>query len=235
MGMMIIQPTDLIRTFILGVNIMNIFQPEFVSNNYFIATYFLESKTTLRDAAWELAIGQSVGNPGVRSQWETEELFKNHSIIILAEEELLKTVKSGIVRFAFPLANIDMNSDGVSQLLCQLMGGQMDIDNVVKCQLNELKLPNEIESQYFNMPKYGISGMRAATGVYNKPFLGGIIKPKVIDNVNTLIRMVNEMIDGGVNFIKEDEIMANPSACSLEVRVKAIAPIIAQTNTIYTY
>lgn len=39
-----------------------------------IATYFLQSKTTLADAAWNLSIGQSVGNPNVRNHWETDEL-----------------------------------------------------------------------------------------------------------------------------------------------------------------
>ena len=43
---------------------------------YFIVKYFLESKTTLEDAAWNLAIGQSVGNPKVRNNWETSFLGK---------------------------------------------------------------------------------------------------------------------------------------------------------------
>ena len=46
--------------------------------DYFFVTYFLQSKTTLKDAAWNLAIGQSVGNPNVRNEWETDELFDNH-------------------------------------------------------------------------------------------------------------------------------------------------------------
>ena len=214
---------------------MNIFQPEFVSDQYFIATYFLQSKTTLRDAAWELAIGQSVGNPNVRSQWETEELFKNHSVIILAEEDALKKTTSGVVKFAFPMANIGMWFDGVSQLLCQLMGGQMDIDNIVKCHLNELELPKQVIKTYFQLPKVGISGMRLHTGASHKPFLGGIVKPKVIDKIDTLVAMVNEMVEGGVNFIKEDEIMANPHSCPLVTRVKTISKIIEKTDVVYTY
>lgn len=214
---------------------MNIFQKDFHSNNYFVATYFLKSKTTLKDAAWELAIGQSVGNPNVRSKWETEALFEMHSVIILADEDELKQGNQGIVKFAFPLANIDMSGDGVSQLLCQLMGGQMDIDNVLECHLNELKLPELVEKMYFRGPKFGITGTRSMTGVYNKPLLGGIVKPKVIDKIDTLVGMVNEMIDGGVNFIKEDEIMANPSSCPLALRVKTISKIIERTNVIYTY
>jgi len=44
-----------------------------------IATYFLESKSVIEQAAWELAIGQSVGNPNVRNKWETDDLFINYS------------------------------------------------------------------------------------------------------------------------------------------------------------
>ena len=50
-----------------------------VDEKYFVATYYLEAKTNLREAAWALAIGQSVGNPNVRNAWETDELFENHS------------------------------------------------------------------------------------------------------------------------------------------------------------
>jgi hypothetical protein len=106
---------------------MQLFQPDFKSSEYFIATYFLASSKNLREAAWDLAIGQSVGNPSMRSIWETEQLFQDHSIIILADEQELKGKLAGTVSFAFPLRNIDLQHDGVSQLLCQLMGGQMDI------------------------------------------------------------------------------------------------------------
>ena len=34
---------------------------------YFVATYEMASSANLRDAAWNLAIGQSVGNPVVIS------------------------------------------------------------------------------------------------------------------------------------------------------------------------
>ena len=49
----------------------------------------MESNKTLRDAAWNLAIGQSVGNPNVRNSWETDELFENASCIVLTDEDKL--------------------------------------------------------------------------------------------------------------------------------------------------
>ena len=56
---------------------INIFRKNIDKEKYFIVTYELESETNLRDGAWQLAIGQSVGNPNVRNSWETDELFEN--------------------------------------------------------------------------------------------------------------------------------------------------------------
>lgn len=186
-----------------------------------IATYFLQSKTTLADAAWNLAIGQSVGNPNVRNEWETDELFIKYSCKILHKKEHLNK-SSGIVNIAFPIINTDWDEDGISHLLCQLMGGQMDIDNIEKCHLLDLKIPKHIVSKYFKSPKQGLSGAREYTNTHNKPLLGGIVKPKTGITPQILLEMVKQMVDGGVNFIKEDEILANPSFCRIEERVPLV-------------
>ena len=111
---------------------MNIFQTEVDPEKYIVVSYFLSSKTTLRDACWNLAIGQSVGNPNVRNNWETDELYENHSCIILEDENALRKSNFGKVKIAFPVCNINIREDGISQLLCHVMGGQLDIDNIEK-------------------------------------------------------------------------------------------------------
>ncbi len=214
---------------------MHIFNPDFNSSEYFIVKYFLASNKNLREAAWDLALGQSVGNPSMRSIWETEQLFQDHSIIILADEHELKTKLAGEVSFAFPLKNIDLQGDGVSQILCQLMGGQMDINHILRCHLNDIIFPSDVEEKYFRGPRFGISGTRTFTETWNKPLLGGIVKPKVANDVEVLKKIVDEMVEGGVNFIKEDEIMANPSSCPLELRVKEISKLIENTKVVYCY
>ena len=107
---------------------VNIFRKEVDKEKYFIVTYELESETNLRDGVWQLAIGQSVGNPNVRNHWETDELFENHSCMVLGDEEELSNLKKGKVKVAFPVANIDFKTDGISHLMVNIMGGQMDID-----------------------------------------------------------------------------------------------------------
>ncbi len=211
---------------------MNIFRASVDLEKYFIAEYYLESQTNLRDAAWNLAIGQSVGNPNVRNHWETDELFENHSCMVLGEEETLKTQQKGNVFVAFPVANIDIETDGVSQLLCHLMGGQMDIENILACHLINVEFP-KCMLKSFKGPKFGMSGAREFLGLNDKPLLGGIVKPKVGITPETLLELVKEMVEGGVNFIKEDEIMANPPLCPLEVRVPLIMNYLKDKKVIY--
>ncbi len=202
---------------------INIFTKEIDKSKYFIVTYFLEAKTNLREAAWNLSIGQSIGNPNNRSVWETEKMFLDHSCFILEDEEVLRNQKSGIVQIAFPLANINLEEDGVSQILCHIAGGQVDILELQKCQILDVVLPDEVEKTFALKPAYGIDGFRNFNGVEGKPFFGGIIKPKVGMSPEVLLEAVKEMVEGGVNFIKEDELLGNPDHCPLEERVPLIS------------
>jgi ribulose 1,5-bisphosphate carboxylase large subunit-like protein len=189
-----------------------IFRDSVDASEYFIARYILEGKKSLRDAAWELAIGQSVGNPNVRNQWETDELFEKYSCKVIGNEEELSKVTRGTIDIAFPIVNTNWKEDGITQLLVQVMGGQLDIDNVTYCRLIDLKFPEAVLA-HFKGPKFGIKGIREFTGVGDKPLLGGIIKPKTGITPEVLLKMVKELVEGGVNFIKEDEILSNPDFC----------------------
>lgn len=200
---------------------LNIYLPHINKEENVIATYYVESWKTLNEVAWNIAIGQSIGNPNIRNEWETTTLVDNHCCKILHSEEMLKARSEGIVRIAFPAVNINWKEDGIAHLLCNLMGGQMDIDVVKKCQLRDIQFPGWVEAE-FKGPKYGIGGVRNYTGVHGRPLLGGIIKPKTGISPEILLDMVKQLIEGGVNFIKEDEILSNPSFCTIEDRVPLI-------------
>jgi len=206
-------------------------QAELNQQEYIIATYYIESATTLKDAAWNLAIGQSVGNPNIRNRWETDALFERHSCRILHAESELAGNK-GEVKIAFPVVNINVKEDGISQLLVQVMGGQLDIDIFTKCHLLHIEFPEEVLREFAG-PRYGITGVRNFTGVYDKPILGGIIKPKTGMPPEVLLEMVQELVEGGVNFIKEDEIMSDPLFCSLEERLPPIVEYLQKKQVIY--
>lgn len=200
-----------------------IFVREFNKEDYIIATYYLESIANLNlyEISKAIALGQSIGNPEIRSVYETQDLFESASVKIIAEPLELKSKKKGNVTFAFPLHNLNAKEDGISQLLCHLMGGHLDIDAIRQCKLLEIEFPQKFLSA-FKGPKFGIEGIRKFINVYNEPVLGSIIKPKVGLTEEQLLGIVKELIEGGVDFIKEDEIMANPAICPLEERVEHI-------------
>lgn len=212
----------------------NIFRETVDAESYIIVTYDLESTVSVRKAAFDLAIGQSVGNPNIRNKWETDELFENHACLILDEPS--ETEQRQLVRIAFPVVNTDWEGDGISHLLCQILGGQADIAHITRSRVLNLQIPQSVR-KHFASPKYGVAGFRSFTGQYGKPFFGGIIKPKTGLPPAQLLEMVKQLVDGGVDFIKEDEILANPAFCSLKDRVPLIAKYIQNCgrNVIYCF
>ena len=202
---------------------------------FFNVRYYLESTVSLFDAAENIAIGQSVGNPKVRNGWETPELWDRAGCRILGDHEAMKQVKSGEVTVAFPIANIDFATDGITQLLCQIMGGQLDIDTIRACHVLDLEIPEEVETKYFLGPKFGFKKIREFVGAHNKPLLGGIIKPKVGCDTKTLLEVIKQLVEGGCNFIKEDEIMANAVHAPLEERVPLICDYLKDKKVVYCF
>lgn len=225
---------------------LNILVNEMDRKKYFWATYYIEAKTTLLAAANELAIGQSIGNPNARSKWETENMIEDHCAKVYGafldsdgrEKNYTKAnynVKAGTVKIGFPYANINWDTDGVSQLMCFLMGGQLDIANIIKCHLIDLDIDKS--KTCFLGPKFGLTGLRYLTKSFNKPLFGGIVKPKTGLRPNQLLDLVKELLDGGVDFIKEDEILGDPEICPFGERVALITKLITQNNykTVYTF
>lgn len=200
---------------------------------YFYVTYQVESKVSLFDAAYAISVGQSIGNPTMRSVWETSQLISDHCCKIIKNDQFDK--KKGTIEIGFPLANIDLTTDGISQLLCQIMGGQVDINSITKCRAINIEFGSQIEFNYFKKPAFGITGMREYTNTYGKCFFGGIVKPKTGITPTILLDMVKSLCDAGVNFIKEDEILSNPDICRLEDRVGIISNYIQGKGIVYSF
>ena len=187
---------------------------------YFVAKYYVKSNDMLK-AAKGIAIGQSIGNPNVRLDNETKDLLENHLSIILDHPENLKSKNEAIIRIAFPVKNFNLKEDGITQLICALMGGQMDIEVIQSCRLLDVSLP-EIFLKCFKGPKIGMDNIKKISKCENRPLLGGIVKPKTGLDVQTLKDVCINMVKGGVDFIKEDEILGDPDCCPFEERVKIV-------------
>lgn len=204
----------------------NIFVDLIDAKKYFLVEYFLRGKTSLADAAFNLAVGQSIGNPKCRAEMETDEMFENHSCLILGCEKEMRKIKSGIVTIAFPEANINFKEDGISHLLVQIMGGQCDIDEVEECHVLDIVLTESMRAELLG-PKIGLKEIRQFCGVPdNQVIFGGITKPKIGLSPQKHLELTKKLLDGGCNFIKEDEILCSAAHCNFEERVSLVSNLI---------
>lgn len=212
---------------------LNLIREEKDLGRYFYVTYDVESTKSVYDAGWNIAVGQSIGNPTKRSVWETDEMIENHCAKIMRSKDFEK--KKGKVTIGYPNANIDWDADGIAHLLCIIQGGQTDIDTIKKCRVVGLEIHPQILETHFKKPAHGITGMREFTRNFGKPFFGGIVKPKTGITPQTLLEMTKELVEGGVNFIKEDEILSNPNICRLQDRVELISNYIQGKDVVYCF
>lgn len=203
------------------------------NNNGNIVTYDVKSKTNLWDAAYAIAVGQSVGNPEKRSEFESRELFETYCAKIIDTNNFSE--KEGLINIYYPDNNFNYKEDGITHFLTTIMGGQLDIDIIQKCRITNIEFSKEFD-QIFNGPNLGLKEMRKYCGVdENYPLFGGIIKPKIGLNVKDYVEVVKIYADNGCNFIKEDEILSNQSFCSIEKRLEKIGDYLRTNNIKMVY
>jgi len=194
---------------------------------YYTVTYKVSGSTRfgadIAEAAHNIAIGQSIGNPNIRSEIETSDNIKEM-------EAIVRSIEGNIVKIDFPLKAWEWPN--ISQLLCTIMGGQSDIDQVYKCRVIDIQgLP------YMNESVLGMKAFKERVGAENRPLFGSIVKPKSGLTGDQLIQIVEQMVDGGADFVKEDEIMADNKYLPLEKRVDMISDLLAKKNSkmVYSY
>jgi len=167
--------------------------------------------------------GQSIGNPTLRTPWD-KKLSKH-----LIEVNISEDTDSYLFDVTYPLANFSPD-DGISYILSVLMGGQTDIDAIEACRLVYLDL-GPLERNFLG-PRYGINGVREFLDVKDRALVGGIIKPKIGLHPEALAFICREMVEGGIDFIKEDEILSNQEFAPVSKRVKSILKVL-KPRTIY--
>jgi ribulose-bisphosphate carboxylase large chain len=195
--------------------------------SYLKATYHVKS-AKIKEAADALVIGQSIGNPYLRSKYETPEMLERYSARVTNISELANGLFA--VETIFPL---DIFTPGsFTHFLTVVMGGQMDIDLLKGCRLVDLDIPEKLIKS-FQGPKLGIQGIRDKISAYNRPLIGGIVKPKTGLSLDMLCRMVEAMVEGGIDFIKEDEILGEVEGAHLLDRIEAVNKVLDGAKVIY--
>lgn len=206
---------------------------------YVVAEYLLETPCPTEDVAAMMAGEQSSGT-FVRVAGETDELRARSAAKVLSVEEIGQSDSASLtsayverkqiagpfvaarVRIAYPIGNIGRN---LATLAATVSGNLYDIGEVTGLKLLSLDIPAAYRAR-FPLPAQGIGGTRRSVGVDGRPIFGTIIKPNVGLTPEDIAALVDRLCAAGVDFIKDDEVCANPDIAPLAERVPAIMAVI---------
>lgn len=126
------------------------------------------------------------------------------------------------VDLSFPVDNIGVN---LPTLAATVSGNLYDLGEVTGLRLESLEFPSDYRMLY-ELPRMGIAATRASIGASTGAMVGTIIKPNVGLSAQDTADLVRVLCDAGVDFIKDDEVCANPKYAPLIERVPAVMAVI---------
>lgn len=192
---------------------------------FLIATYYAATKpsTQMVKLAAALAVEQTCGTwlkvpgetPEVRERaiGRVVGIYEAPAYQIGLPDDLKE--RHFIIRIAYPWQNFGPQ---MSMMLSTVIG---NISSSGKVKLLDLEFPKTFLEQ-FQGPKFGIPGIRKLLGVYDRPLLNNMIKPCIGLTPEKTAELAYEAALGGVDVIKDDELVCDPPFCRLTDRVKAV-------------
>lgn len=128
----------------------------------------------------------------------------------------------GEIEIAFPIDNVGTN---LTTLMATVAGNLFELGEVTGLRLLDLDLPAEY-LHGFAGPQFGIQGTRALTQVHDRPLIGTIIKPSIGLTPAQTAELVDSLCAAGIDFIKDDELMADPPYAPFDERLRAVMPVL---------
>jgi len=199
------------------------------------ATYQIETPLPLEKAAAVLAGEQSSGT-FVAVPGETEELKSRFAARIekitpreTLSEPALPGCRSSSGKFqraevviSWSIENMGYN---LPALVSTVQGNLYELSQFSGLKLMDIEFPLSFAKQ-FRGPKFGIDGCRRLTGAQGRPLIGTIIKPSIGMTPQQTAALVKTLVEAGIDFIKDDELMANPPHSPFDERVDAVMRVI---------
>jgi ribulose-bisphosphate carboxylase large chain len=205
-----------------------------------VATYLLETPYPLERAA-EVIAGEQSSGTFVAVPGETPELKARYGARVerLTPLDVTDTPSLPGCRIppdaprppryqraemvlSFPFENMGAN---LPTLVATVCGNLYELSDHSGLKLLDLELPEAFAERYPG-PQFGIAGTRRLSGVYDRPLIGTIVKPSVGLSPQQTATLVSELAEAGLDFIKDDELMADPPHSPLQERVAAVMEVI---------
>ena len=205
----------------------------------FTARYFVESSVPSERAAQIIAGEQSSGT-FTALRGETEELKARSRARVVSIDSLPPVLTPSLpsafverrpptsvfhrahIEIAFPVDNVGTN---LPSLLATIAGNLFELGEVTGLRLLDFDLPPAYAGS-FGGPAFGIDGTRRLANVFGRPLIGTIIKPSIGLTPEQTAELVDSVCAAGIDFIKDDELNADPVYAPFQQRLDAVMPVL---------
>ncbi|BCM86956.1 ribulose bisphosphate carboxylaseoxygenase large subunit [Methylobacterium indicum] len=126
------------------------------------------------------------------------------------------------VTLSWPIENL---GPSLPNLLATVAGNLFELRPITGLRLLDIRLPQAFAEAYPG-PRFGIDGTRRLAGVEGRPIIGTIIKPSVGFGPQETAALVRTLCEGGIDFIKDDELQADGPHCPFEDRARAVMRVV---------
>jgi ribulose-bisphosphate carboxylase large chain len=202
------------------------------------ARYWMETALPL-DRAAEIMAGEQSTGTFIKVPGETDELRDKHAARVesLVELEsvgapsLPRAAKPNSVPAAYRRAEVTLSwpisnmGPSLPNLVATVAGNLFELKPFSGLKLLDVTLSPSFAGCYQG-PQFGIPGTRKLTGVGTGPLIGTIIKPSVGLTPEATAEMVSRLVEGGIDFIKDDELQANGPHCPFSDRLREVMKVI---------
>jgi ribulose-bisphosphate carboxylase large chain len=170
-------------------------------------------KLNILQAAAEVAAESSTGT---NFTVKTETPFSHQMNALVYQLD----VKKNLVWIAYPWRLFDRNGN-VQNILTYIVGNVLGMKEVAELKLLDVWFPPSMLEQY-DGPSYTLDDMRKYLGVYGRPILGTIIKPKMGLTSAEYAEVCYDFWVGGGDFVKNDEPQADQDFCPYDKMVRHV-------------
>lgn len=186
--------------------------------SYCTATYrIFDDKANFEKKAESIAVGMTVGSwtelPQAKRDAMKQHLGQVVEVKVYEPENVKPGERYGDVTIAYPDINF---SKDIPALLVTTFG-KISMDGKIK--LMSLGFSDAFAS-HFPGPKFGIQGVRDLLGVPDRPLLMSIFKSVIGLSADELRKQFLRQALGGVDLIKDDEILFENELTPIEKRVE---------------
>lgn len=200
-----------------------------------IGKYLIETPLAAEEAASVLAAEQSSGTflpvPGESAELKAAFAARVESVRLLEEVSspaipgtisAERKYRRAVVEVSWPVGNFGYN---LPVLTSTLQGNLYELRQFTGLKLMDIELPASFAGN-FPGSRFGVEGTRRLTGVEGRPLIGTIIKPSIGLSPDDTAALVKKLVVAGIDFIKDDELMADAANSPFDKRVDSVMRVI---------